>query len=326
MLTRRRMIGAMLAAAASPALGERGRMLEGVRLRPDREEMVPVPGGRIYVRINGDLTGPRPPIVFVHGGPGSSHWYFLNATALAGERAVILYDQLDCGRSDTPDDPGNWRVARYVEELDAIAGALGVARWHVLGASWGGTILTEYAARRPAALASAIIQSPLIVTRDWIRDADALRAQLPAETQRLLRLCDTPGAAPEADCAAATDVFYQRFVRLRDPAPDIAAYKAALPRSFSEKVYTHMWGRAEFSATGLLKDYHGAPLLPKLDGRRSLFVAGAHDEARPATVAGYARKARARFVEVADAAHSIMNDNPDAYLALLRPWLAAHDG
>ena len=67
-----------------------GEAMPGLRVGPEQEEMVPVEGGHIYVRINGDLHNDRPPIVLVHGGPGSSHWYFLNATALVDERAVIL--------------------------------------------------------------------------------------------------------------------------------------------------------------------------------------------------------------------------------------------
>ena len=83
---------------------------------PTRELMVPVEGGRVYVRINGDLKGPLPPVVILHGGPGGTHGAYLDALALANERAVILYDQLDSGRADWPQNPANWRVSRYVDE------------------------------------------------------------------------------------------------------------------------------------------------------------------------------------------------------------------
>src|SRR4051794_13718082 len=99
---------------------------------PDREAMIPVPGGRVYVRVNGTLAGPRPPVVFLHGGPGGTHATYLDALALADERAVILYDQLDSGRSDRPNNPANWTVARFTDEVSAVARALGVRRWHVL--------------------------------------------------------------------------------------------------------------------------------------------------------------------------------------------------
>jgi len=303
-----------------------GPMLPDIRLDPDREEMVPVPGGHVYVRINGRLDGPRPPIVLLHGGPGSSHWYFLNATALADERAVILYDQLDSGRSDRPGDPVNWQPRRFVEELAAIRDHFAIARWHVLGASWGGTVALEYGAMRPKDLASLILQSPLISTEAWLQDARALKDRMPAGVRDLLDRCDTPGGADKAACDAATDVFYYKHVHLCDPPPLIAAYKAALPVSFSDDIYNHMWGRAEFTASGTLRDYDGRPLLRQLDGRRTLFLTGEHDEALPATVAGFANDVPgAHFAEIKGAAHSAMNDAPETYLAILRPWLAGHD-
>ncbi len=307
--------------------GPVGTMLDGIRLAPDAEHMVPVPGGRAYVRINGDLAGPRPPIVFLHGGPGSSHWYWLNATVLAGERAVILYDQLDSGRSDHPGDPANWRLPRFLDELAAIRGYLGITRWHVLGASWGGALALEYGALRPPGLASVIIQSGLVATDVWLRDAGLLKDRMPAQVRAVLEACEAPGAVADADCEAATAAFYRRHIQLYDPPPAIAAYRDALPRSFSTAIYNHMWGRAEFSASGTLRHYDARHLLARLDGPRTLFCTGEHDEALPATIAGFAAQVPgAAYATIPGAAHSIMNDNPAAYLAVLRPWLARHDG
>lgn len=325
-LTRRSFTGSIAMTLATSSRAAIAPEASGIRIAPDREEMVPVPGGRIYVRVNGDLNGPRPPIVFVHGGPGSSHHYFLNATALADERAVILYDQLDCGRSVHPGNPANWTIERFLAELPAIADHLGVPRWHVLGASWGGTLALEYAARRPEALASAIVQSPLVATSVWIRDANRLKDAMPPETRRLLYACDTPGAAPKEACDAATEAFYRAHVRRFDAPPEIAAYRKAMPRTFSPDLYNYMWGRAEFTATGTLKDYDGRPLLKRLDGPRTLFVAGEWDEAIPETIAGFAHEVPgSSFREIPHAAHTIMNDNPEAYLAVLREWLARQD-
>lgn len=328
-MTRRTLIAgaAVLAAVPADAAVPGAPLLPGARLQPDRELSVAVPGGRVYVRVNGDPGNGKPPIVMIHGGPGSSHWYFLNGTALADDRAVILYDQLDSGRSEWKDDPANWHVDRFVAELEAVRVALAVPRWHVLGASWGGTIALEYAARRPAALAGLVLQSPLVSTAVWIADARRLKDAMPPAVRDLLDRCDVAGAAPQADCDAATEAFYARHVRRYEPPSQIAAYRAALPRSFSPGIYNAMWGRAEFTATGTLQDYDGRPLLAKLDGKHTLFVAGKFDEARPATVSGFARAVPggARFEMVPDAAHSVMNDNPAAYVALLRRWLATQD-
>jgi proline iminopeptidase/L-proline amide hydrolase len=329
MMARRRFLAAGLASllparlAASPL--RQGATAPGIRIAPDREAMVAVPGGRIYVRVNGALDGPRPPILFIHGGPGGSHWGWLNATALADKRAVILYDQLDCGLSDRPGNPANWTVPRFLAEIEAIRAHFDIRRWHVLGGSWGGTLALEYGATRPAALAGLVLQSPLVATSVWLEDAALLKAGMPGDVRLLLDACDTPGAAPEAACQAATDAFYAAHVRQVIPPPAIAAYRDALPAPFAAGLYNHMWGRAEFTCTGTLKDYDGRPMLARLNGPRSLFVAGIDDEARPDTVRRFAAQAGAQFAEVQGAAHSIMLDNPAAYLALLRPRLKKHD-
>ena len=88
-----------------------------------------------------------------------------------------------------------------------------------------------------------------------------------------------------------------------------------------------MWGPTEFRAPGLLRDYDGEALLARLDGKRTLFMAGQYDEARPATVAAFAARAHgALFREIRGAAHSVLTDQPEAVLALLQPWLARFDG
>lgn len=297
-----------------------------MRVAPDRELMVPVEGGRLYVRVNGALDGPRPPLVYMHGGPGGNHSGLLPLTVLADERAVILYDQLDSGRSDAPHDPANWRVARFVDELEAIRQALGIARWHVGGASWGGTLAIEYGARRPPALASLIVQSPLVSTRSWLRDAAFLRAHLPAQWQATLAACEGPQPPAASQCTAADDAYYRYHVLRTAPDPRIVAYRAAAPRDAGQQLYQTMWGPTEFRAPGLLRDYDGEPLLDRLDGARTLFLAGEYDEARPATVAAFARRAHhAAFHMIRGAAHGVFTDQPDLVLGLLRNWLARFD-
>jgi proline-specific peptidase len=293
---------------------------------PDRELMAAVPGGRVYVRINGRLDGPRLPVVMIHGGPGGTHTGFLNALSMANERAVILYDQLDSGLSDHPNNPANWTVQRFTDEVDAVRRAVGVRRWHVLGGSWGGTIALEYGARRPPELAGLVLASPLISTRSWIADANALRAQLPAAVQATLKQCDPPAPITPA-CERATDVFYANFNR-REPASDAAkAYAAAHPAlRLNQRLYETMWGSSEFVATGTLKDYNGEPLLAKLDGARTLFIDGQYDEARPATLGAFAaRVPGADFAVVPGAAHGFINDRPEEAVGVLRPWLDRQD-
>lgn len=315
--------GASLAGVALAGAGPaRARDLA----RPTRELMVPVEGGRVYVRVDGDLAGARAPIIMAHGGPGGTHASFLEALALAGERAVILYDQLDSGRSDHPNNPANWRVSRFVDELEAIRAALGVARWHMLGASWGGTIALEYGARRPTALAGLVLASPLISTRSWLADARALIGELPTSIQEELRRCGALTLpAPPPSCDEPTRAFYAAFNRREPPAPDIKAYTGQ-GRGFNAELYRAMWGASEFVSTGTLKDYDGEPLLAKLEGKRTLFLCGQYDEARPVTVGAFgARVPGAGFGVVPGAAHGLFNDRPAETIGMLRAWLAQQD-
>jgi proline-specific peptidase len=288
--------------------------------------MAPAPGGKLYVRVNGRLDGPRPPVVMIHGGPGGTHAGFLDALPLADERAVILYDQLDCGRSDHPNNPANWTVQRFTDELEAVRRALGVKRWHVLGHSWGGTIALEYGARRPPQLGGLVLASPLVSTRSWIADANALRKRLPREVQATLRRCDPPRPITPA-CEQATNVFYANF-NGREPRSDayVAYVRTHAELQLNRRLYEAMWGSSEFVATGTLRTYNGEPLLARLDGRHTLLVAGQYDEARPVTLGAFAeRVAGAEFAVVPGAAHGLFRDRPEEALGILRPWLRQQD-
>jgi proline iminopeptidase/L-proline amide hydrolase len=288
--------------------------------------MAAVPGGRVYVRINGRLDGPKPPIVAIHGGPGGSHASFLNLLALSEERGVILYDQLDSGLSDHPDNPANWTVKRFTDEVDAVRRAVGVERWHVLGASWGGTIALEYGARRPPELSGLVLASPLVSTRSWITDANVLRTELPSNVQDVLKQCDPPAPVTPA-CEQATSVFYANFNRREPASPAARAYLEAHPAlSLNRQLYETMWGSSEFVATGTLRNYDGEALLMKLDGPRTLFIDGQYDEARPATLGAFAaRVPGAEFAVVPGAAHGFLSDRPEEALGILRPWLEQQD-
>ena len=313
------MAGAVMLAPTS-ALAE-----TPANIRPDRELMVPVPGGRAYVRINGNLAGAKPPLVMIHGGPGGSHGSFLAALPLAQDRAVILYDQLDCGLSDKPGDPANWHVSRFVDELEAIRAALGIARWHVLGHSWGGTVALEYAARQPRELASLILQGPLISTRAWMADAATLRAKLSADVQAVLDACDGPTPPAKAECDAAVDAFYARFWRLRPLPAWATAYEQEHGLKLATNIYNAMWGPNEFRATGSLADYDGEPLLQRI-AAPTLFLIGDSDEVTPETARRFTSETpAARLAILADAAHRAQSDQPGAYVATLAEWLAKQD-
>lgn len=293
---------------------------------PDKELMVPVQGGRVFVRVNGADKPGKLPVVLVHGGPGGTHATLLDALALADERTVILYDQLDSGRSDRPNDPENWKVERFVAELESIRAALGITKWHVVGHSWGGTIALEYAARRPDALAGLVLSSPLVSASRWIADTNALRARLPTQIQSDLTQCEGESPPPEPRCNAATAAFEAAFYRREPDSPAAQSYRHPDDRGFNVELYRAMWGASEFVSTGTLKTYEGEPLLTRLQGPRTLFVVGQHDEVLLETASSFAaRVPGAELAVIPGAAHALFSDRPDEVTGLLRAWLRRQD-
>lgn len=296
---------------------------------PERELMVPVEGGRVYVRVNGDLDGPEKPVVFLHGGPGGTHNGLAQLTGLTDERAVILYDQLDSGRSDTPNDPTNWRVERFVAELEAIRAALGIERWHIVGHSWGSAIALEYAVRYPQHVASTVLGGTFISTPRWIADANILLDELPAEVQATINACEAATPPPPAEaCEAATAAFYAEFNRREPPSEALKAYSAAIGGGgFNPVIYNAMWGPSEFRSKGSLLTYDAVPLLARIDGDRTLFMIGQYDSARIDTVQEFVELTPgAELAVVPGAAHGFITDRPAESEAILRAWFERNDG
>ena len=292
---------------------------------PDIELRVRVQGGSIYVRLNGRANGPRKPLLMIHGGPGGNHGVFVPALPLAQDRMVILYDQLDCGRSDQPNDPANWTVARFGSEIESIRRALGIEAWHVLGHSWGAALALEYAAKQPKALKSLILQGPLVSTRRWLEDAARLRAKLPKDIQAAILRHESAGTYDSPEYQQAIDAFYARYWQ-REPVPaHVAAYVKTLPVPFNKRLYETMWGPSEFACTGTLATYDGEPLLAQVKVP-TLFLTGEYDEAMPDTCRDFAKRVRqADVAVVAGAGHRIQTDRTQAYLDVLRRRLAAYD-
>ena len=174
-----------------------------------------------------------------------------------------------------------------------------------------------------------VLASPLISTRSWIADADALRRSLPADTQQMLIACD--GQAPPAAtaCEAATGSYYARFNGREPPPAEMRGYaRTNGGRGFNRRLYEAMWGRSEFVATGTLRHYDGEPLLAQLDGRRTLFMAGQYDEAVPTTLSSFAARVPggAEMAVIPGAAHGTFNDRPEETIGVLRGWMHRHDG
>jgi proline-specific peptidase len=291
----------------------------------ERELMVPVRGGRIYVRVNGDLKSSRAPVIFAHGGPGGMHAAFLATLQMAPERAVILYDQLDTGLSDRPNDTANWTVERSVSEVDAIRAALDLANLHFVGHSWGSTIALEYAARQPGGLKSVVMGSPLISTKSWTRSTLAQLAKLPPEVIETINTLEAAGDTANPAYEKAMSVFYAEYGRRRPPPDYFADYAKAKALKGNSAVYNGMWGPGEIRATGTLKTYDGEPLLPRVTAP-TLVITGEYDEMTADVLKPLVAQMPAATLEVVPGAgHGLPATHSDQYVAAVRAHLAKND-
>lgn len=281
------------------------------------EGYIDVPGGKVFYRVMGG--GDRVPLILLHGGPGGRSCPFEVLSELAVDRKVIRYDQLGSGKSDRPNDLSLWNTARFVDELDAVRKALGLREVHILGHSWGGTLATEYLLTKgQEGVVSAVLSSPLISTPRWLADARRLRGTLPKPVQAALDKCETVETADDPKCVEANNVFEEHFVRGAKSLPAVPACEGI---TGGDQVYRHMWGAAEFTATGLLKDYDRSDRLGELK-LPVLFLAGRNDEAAPATIADFQAKVPgAKLAILENSAHSTYRTETAEYVKIVRDFL-----
>jgi len=118
------------------------------------------------------------PILFLHGFPESHRAWRAVAPALAGDYRVIVPDQRGFGASDKPEGVDEYRTDRILEDLIALADALGLERFTLVGHDWGGAVAWLAALKHPDRLKRLVIVNaphPLVFQKSLIED-EAQRA------------------------------------------------------------------------------------------------------------------------------------------------------
>lgn len=281
------------------------------------EGYVEVQGGRIWYKVMG--SGKGIPLLYIHGGPGSNSCRVIEGlSALSCERPVIVYDQLGSGRSDRPTDSLLWNTDRFASEVVALRKALGLKKLHLIGHSWGGTVLAEYLLTKPIdGIVSAIFSSPLLSTPKWMEDANLLLSRMPKNLQDTIHKYEALKEYKSQSYLDATDSFYARHLSVKP----VAANGICDSIPFNEEVYNYMWGPTEFTAVGTLRNYDRTNDLYRIK-LPVLFVAGEHDEARPETMYFFQQRIiGSKVAVIPGAAHRTIGDNRDAYLQAISKFL-----
>jgi proline iminopeptidase len=313
--TRRDFVTGLSAAALLPAA------VPGAFAAPmaDTTGHAAVPGGAVWWRRVG--SGPKTPILLLHGGPGAGHNYLLPLKTLADERPVIFYDQLGCGKSDSPADESLYTVQRSVDEVDAVRRALGLDRIVLFGHSWGSMLAIEYLCQdRGAGVEKLILGGALASVPQCMAGQQRLIDALPNGGGARLHALEAAHREASPEYQKLVNQFYDRHVCRRKPLPPEAAETFEIVgKSIAYRV---MNGPNEFTITGIIKDWDRRADLGHIK-MPTLITTGEYDEVTLDCHETIHQGVAGSELHVLDGcSHMTMSEQPREYVALLRRFIA----
>jgi proline iminopeptidase len=241
---------------------------------PETTGYANVPGGKVWwMRVG---SGPKTPLLLLHGGPGAGHNYLLSMKALADDRPVIFYDQLGCGHSDAPENDCLYTIDRSVDELDAVRNALGLNRLVLYGNSWGSVLAIEYLIRRGSeGIEQLVLSGALASIPQAVSGMKRLLHSMPDGAGARIEALNEAGQEQSSEYQALVQMFYERHVCRVLPWPaEVMATSQIVSKS---PAYRVMNGPNDFTVIGNMKDWErrgdlGAIRIP------TLITTGQYDE------------------------------------------------
>jgi pimeloyl-ACP methyl ester carboxylesterase len=143
------------------------------------------------VELDVQIEGPEdaPAVILLHGFPESHRTWRHIVPDLARDHCVIAPDQRGYARSSKPPAVDDYKPERIVADLLALADALGIGRFTLVGHDWGGAVAWMAALGHPDRVARLVIINaphPLVFQRSLFDDADQRAA-----SQYITRFRDT---------------------------------------------------------------------------------------------------------------------------------------
>jgi len=173
-------------------------------------------GHELYVETSGTPDGI--PAVYLHGGPGSGCQPDHRRLFDPQRFHAVLFDQRGAGRSRPKGGRDANTLPHLIADMEAIRVHFGIARWLVVGGSWGATLALAYAQAHPERVSGIVLRATFLGTRAEL-DA-AFLSTLPQFYPGLHE--DFLSVLPEDERAAPLDAYWRR---MRDPDP--AVYRPA---------------------------------------------------------------------------------------------------
>lgn len=202
------------------------------------------------ITMNVAQAGPdhAPPVILVHGFPESHRTWREVAKSLEDRLRLIMPDLRGFGESDRPQDVEAYATDTLIADVFALADALGIDRFALVGHDWGGAIAWAAALRGdPRVERLAIVSSPhpLIFQKSLIED-DAQRA-----ASQYMRAFRNPGMEVGIEAMGFDTFFEKSFSKHVD-------LKLISPEE--RKIYIGQWSRPG-ALTAMLNWYRSSQVV-----------------------------------------------------------------
>ena len=266
-------------------------------------------------------------LLALHGGPGGNHEYWEDAAEQLKKQGlnvqVTMYDQLGSLYSDQPDfsDP---EIAKkyltyeyFLDEVDEVREKLGLDNFYLIGQSWGGLLVQEYAVKYGQHLKGAIISSMVDEIDEYVDRVNELREKtLSPEAVAFMKECEAKNDYCNPKYQEYVQVMNEQYVDRKQPSK---LYH--LKDLGGTAVYNVFQGDNEFVITGKLKDWHFRDQLKNIKVP-TLITFGEH-ETMPIETAKTMNSLipNSQLVTTPNGGHHHMVDNPDVYYKHLADFI-----
>lgn len=166
-------------------------------MQPTYEGKIQLGAAELFVRTFGNSSDD---LIFVHGGPGWDHSYFLPfVLPLASNRKLTFFDLRDCGHSHSTRTSADQRrsyIDACVEDLKDLMTYMNLTSAHLLGFSLGGRIAMRFAEKYPEKIKKLVLASTTAFSgyRPLLEEKTEFKQRMtPERRQKVDNLWNLPG-------------------------------------------------------------------------------------------------------------------------------------
>jgi pimeloyl-ACP methyl ester carboxylesterase len=164
-----------------------------------------IEGPQGKLRVDDGGSGSGVPVLFVHGnGANHAQWRYQFAH-LRPTRRAVAFDLRGMGESDAPKN-GDYSVAAMTDDVQAVADALHLRRFVIVGHSYGGAVVAAYIAKHPERVAGVVFADAAGNVKITDDVASSFTAALRADKDKVVRQWFAPILVNASD-AVKEEVF-----------------------------------------------------------------------------------------------------------------------